>query len=412
MIKISNNKSKKINKITDSSTVEYFLNLQEKDITSSFIMRNFSEFNGNPPKYNVFDEITIPTGRYGLGELKNTAPFDTTIGSWIFNKYFIEKDLIGILGYVNEPLSKKQIKKINKKLSYAFLEDDISIDAFKIFFEKSQKFTPYVSVFSPSVTMKLLLSSKEISKEKERLLKLYAKEIEAGDEIIAEKIETELIDFSQEYLDGDESMDCYNSGARMSFGNHFKNMHIMRGAAKDSDPDKGYNIMTSNYMDGFSREEYGALCNSLTAGPYSRGNKTQVGGYWEKLFVAAFQHLTLDPPGSDCGTKRYITVTLDDPSVYMYNYIIEGSNLIELTSKNVDKYKGKTVKMRFSSMCESKTGFCNKCAGNLFYRLGITNIGVATAMIPSVLKNTCMKAFHDGSVKTIEMDINRAFGVK
>lgn len=406
-----NAKDKKINKITNPKDVEMFLNLREQDITTSFIMNNFAEFNGNPPKYNTFDEITIPTGRYGLGELKNIKPFDTTLGSWIFNKYFIEKDFIQLIGYTNDAISSKVFKKLNSKITYALLEDDITVDQFKEFLMKTQKFTPYVSIFAPSVTMKLLLSSKEIAKEKKRLLKQYEKEIAAGDSIIAEKIEKDLLKYAEEYLEGDDSMDCYKSGARMNMGNHFKNMHIMRGAAKDSDPDKGYNIMTSNYMDGFSKEEYGALCNSLTAGPYARGNKTRIGGYWEKLFVAAFQHLTLDPPGSDCGTKRYITVTLDNPDDYMYNYIIEGNNLVELTSKNVEKYRGKKVKMRFSALCESKTGFCNACAGNLFYRLGFTNIGVATAMIPSVLKNKSMKAFHDGTVKTTEMDVNRAFGI-
>ena len=30
-------------------------------------------------------------------------------------------------------------------------------------------------------------------------------------------------------------------------------------------------------------------------------------------------------------------------------------------------------------MCEAKNGICNKCAGNLFYRLGIRNVGGRTA---------------------------------
>lgn len=404
--------NRKVNKITNDKDVEMFLNLKEEDITTSFIMKNFAEFDGNPPKFNVFDEITIPTGKYGLGEIKNTEPFVTTLGGWVYNKFFIEKDLIDLFGYETNPISNKYFKKINDKLTYALLEDDITLDVFKKYLEKTQKMMPFISVLAPSVTMKLLLSDKEIAKEKKRLLKQYEKEIAAGDEIVAEKIEKELLKFAEEYLEGDESMDCYDSGARMKFGNHFKNMNVMRGAAKDPDPNKGYNIMTSNYMSGITKEDYAALCNSLAAGPYSRGKKTSLGGYWEKLFVAAFQHLTLDPAGSDCGTKRYITVTLDNPKDWMYSYIIEGNKLIELTSKNVDKYKGKKVKMRFASMCESKTGFCNKCAGNLFYRIGVTNIGVASATIASVLKNICMKAFHDSTVKTVEIDINHAFGNK
>jgi hypothetical protein len=167
-------------------------------------------------------------------------------------------------------------------------------------------------------------------------------------------------------------------------------------------------------MNGISKDEYTLFSNSLAAGPYARGKKTEVGGYWEKQFLNAFQHLTLDKEGSDCKTDRYIEVDFSIHNVgdYMYCYVIQGSQLIEITSKNMDSFKGKKVKMRFSSMCESKTGFCNKCAGNLLYRLGIKNVGMVLPIIPSTLKNLSMKSFHDSSVKTTEMDVMKAFSMK
>ena len=87
----------------------------------------------------------------------------------------------------------------------------------------------------------------------------------------------------------------------------------------------------------------------------------------------------------------------------MYSYIIEGNQLVELTSKNRDKYIGKTVKLRFAAMCESKEYICNKCAGNLFARLGVENVGVACYAIMSKIKLVSMKAFHDASLKTTHM---------
>ena len=83
----------------------------------------------------------------------------------------------------------------------------------------------------------------------------------------------------------------------------------------------------------------------------------------------------------------------------MYCYIIEGSKLVEITSDNRDKYIGKTVKMRFAHMCKCKTGICEKCAGGLFKRLNMTNVGVATSQVASTLKNKCMKSFHDSTLK-------------
>ena len=92
--------------------------------------------------------------------------------------------------------------------------------------------------------------------------------------------------------------------------------------------------------------------------------------------------------------------------------MVENGKLVELNSDNMDKYIGKEVKFRFSAFCKSKTGKCNACMGNKLYKLGITNVGMATAKIPSVLKLVSMKAFHDSVVKTVDMDVMKAFGYR
>ena len=406
---------RKSKEITDQNTINYFLSITEKDITNTFIMENFGEFNG-VIKYNPYDIITIPPNSYGSDNKKNKNSFKTTIGLWIFNKYFIEPDFFDLFGYINEPITKKKFGKINQTLSYALLEDKIELESLKRFIMKGQFFMPFVSILSPNHTLKMLTITKDIDKKKKELVNKYKKEIDAGDEVIAAKIEKELLDYSKELLKDDPSLDMYDSGARGSYGNNFKNMFVMKGAIRNPDPlaKKKYTIATSNYMDGISKEEYTVFANSLAEGPYARSKKTELGGYWEKLFLSAYQHITLDPEGSDCGTKRYIeiAVTEDNVNDIMYSYIIEGSKLVELNSENKDKYIGKTVKLRFSSMCESKTGICNKCAGSLFYKLGITNIGTATPQVPSVLKNKAMKSFHDSQVTITEMDPMKAFGIE
>lgn len=143
--------------------------------------------------------------------------------------------------------------------------------------------------------------------------------------------------------------------------------------------------------------------------------KTETGGYWEKLFLKAFQHLKLLPAGSDCGTTKTLKVYLTEKNIdeWMYSYIVQGSRLIELTSENRSKYLNKEVKFRFSALCQAKDGyFCNKCAGNLFYRLGITNVGTMTPQMPSKIKNLLMKKFHNSVINFSEMDIEKVFGFK
>lgn len=404
--------------ITKAEEIEYLIGLKEDDITMSLVMELFADFN-KYQKYNPYDIITIPTGGYGGKtpdgkEKKNKQPFTTTVGRLIFNKYFIEPDpeLLARIGYVNENVNKKMYGKLFDQLGYDVLEDRISIDAYKRFCKKSQKFMPFVSILAPNHSDNMLTITKKINKKKAELIRANQEAFDKGDVIVVDKVSKELLEYARELMKDDPAMDMFLSGAGGSFENNFKNMFIMRGSVQDPDPRKSYNIITSNYVDGVSKEEYSKLANTLAAGPYSRSKKTELGGYWEKLFLTSLQHVILDEPGSDCGTKRHITLKVTDKNIgsIMYCYVINADgSLTEITSENKEKFIGKTIKLRFSSMCESKSGICNKCAGNLFYRLGIRNIGAATPQIPSRLKVLSMKLFHDDQLNFTEMDPMAAF---
>ena len=313
---------------------------------------------------------------------------------------------------MNENVGKKAYGKLFDSLGYAVLEDKISIETYKTFCKKSQKFMPYVSILAPNHSVNMLTITKHINKRKEELLREHKAAIDAGDVMIVDKISKELLEYARELMKDDPAMDMFLSGAGGSFENNFKNMFIMRGSVQDPDPRKSYNIITSNYIDGVSKDEYSKLANTLAAGPYSRSKKTELGGYWEKLFLVALQHVVLLDPDSDCGTTRYIEINVTDKNIssIMYCYVImDNGELVEITSENKDKFIGKKIKIRFSSMCEAKNGICNKCAGNLFYRLGIRNIGASTPQIPSKLKVLSMKLFHDDQLNFTEMDPMKAF---
>lgn len=404
--------SRKAKRITSPKDIEYLVNIKEKDITTSFIMDTFGEFETGQ-RFRPYDIIEIPANSYGPEGKKNKKPFITTVGIWIFNKYFIEEDLFDIFKYINKTIDKKMYGKLNNDLSVAVLEDRLPLESMKRFNMKTQKCMPYISILAPNYTDKMLTCTEVINKKKKELYSKYEEQIKKGDEIAATKMEKELLDFALEYMGDDPSMDMFISGARGSIGNNFKNMFVMKGVIKDPDPNakQRYNVAMSNYIDGISPDEYALFANSLAAGPYARAKKTENGGYREKLFLRAFQHLTLDPPGSDCGTKRYIEVVLTESNIneWMYSYIIEGSKLIELTSQNKSKYIGKKVKVRFSALCESKTGICNKCMGNLYYRLNKTNVGTSLTQIPSVQKNISMKSFHDSTQSLYDMDLEKIF---
>ena len=163
--------------ITNKNDIDFLLNIKEEDITFSFIMDTFGELDGKR-RFSPYDIITIPENSYGPEGKRNKNSFVTTVGIWVFNKYFIEKDLFDILHYVNENLTKKGLSKINGVLSNALLEGKITIEVLSKYLLKQQKVMPYVSILSPNYTDKMLTCTKVINKKKEELIKKYSKEIE------------------------------------------------------------------------------------------------------------------------------------------------------------------------------------------------------------------------------------------
>lgn len=402
--------------VDQTTKLAYLFDIQEKDINSQLIMELFGEFDGKA-KCSPSDILRVPKGKYGPEGKKNKNEFTTTVGLWIFNKLMIEKDLFEVFGYINEVIDKGKFKSINQELSYALIEDKITIDQLSTYIMKPEWFMQFVSVLGHNYSKKILTCSEVANKKKKELMKKYEKEIADGDIVAMNKVEEETLKHVLNYMGNDPSLDVFKSGARGNFNNNFKSMFVLKGAVKNNDPrsEHDFSFASSNYIDGISPEEYPIFANNLTEGAYKRGVKTQLGGHWEKLFRSAFENITLDKAGTDCGTKKCITVTLTKKNIkgFMYSWIQSGSSLIELTSENKDKYLGKTVKIRFPIYCKhrSKTGsYCSKCSGNLLYRLNRTNVGVVTPMIPSILKNVSMKSFHDGAITLDKMDINKVFG--
>lgn len=278
--------------VTNKEDIDYLINLKEEDISMSFIMETFGDF-ANRQRFNPYDIIKIPVGGYGGTlpngkEKRNKNEFVTTVGRLIFNKYFIEcePELLGFIGYVNKDVGKKVYGSIFDSIGYALMEDKISVSTYKRFCKKSQKFMPYVSILAPNHSDNMLTITKKINKRKAELIKANKEAFDKGDVMVVDKVSKELLDYARELMKDDPAMDMFLSGAGGSFENNFKNMFVMRGSVQDPDPRKSYNIITSNYVDGVSKDEYSKLANTLAAGPYSRSKKTELGGYWETKHIA------------------------------------------------------------------------------------------------------------------------------
>lgn len=388
--------------ITNPKDIEEILSLtNERASEKSLIMDYFGDF-GNGPRFNPYDIIKIPKGMYGNSK-KNKNNFTTTVGLWVFNKSFIEP-LSDILGYINETVNKDKYEEINTTLSYALLENKITVDQLKDFIMQTQIIMSCASAICPSHTMDMLLITNKAESKKKQLEKENAEGIKNKDVVAMKAVEDGLVSWAKDELKDSESSDMYNSGARSNWGNNFKNMYLTKGIIRQTDG--SYNYATNSYIAGMDKKDYANINDAAVGGPYSRARKTETGGYLEKQFTNATQHVKIKF-GYDCGTKHTMKIDLDKKNInnWMYCFVV-GSNgsLTEITSDNKDKFIGKTVNIRYSAMCQAKNGYiCEKCAGTLYKRIGIENIGLGCMIMASALKNASMKSFHDSTTSLIHI---------
>ena len=100
----------------------------------------------------------------------------------------------------------------------------------------------------------------------------------------------------------------------------------------------------------------------------------------------------LDSKGSDCGTSHceHITLTNSNKGLLLNRYIIDNGKKVLLTEDNNSKYVGKEIALRSPMFCQADK-ICNICAGELYYQMGIENIGLISNIIGSSITTLALK---------------------
>lgn len=388
-----------------SKDVDMLLELTPEKITRSVVMNLIAYKQGKGQKYTCQDIAIVPAGKYQ----RNQKPIETTLGRLILNKLLFEK-FYGLLGYVNEPLTKDKINGIDNILANALLNDKITTEDYIDYLDKFEWFGfSFAVIICNGFTYNTLSVNPRVRKRKDEMLKQYSSEIASGDPVIAVKMEKELLSIAKEELKDDPGMSVYNSGSKSKFDNQYKSMFVMKGVMQDNAEGK-FVVSTSSLSDGVPIEDHHIYGDFLVTSAYNKGVGTQIGGYMTKKFFAAFQTLVLDEPGTNCGSKGYLELTVDKflTGLIMYRYVIEGSKLTLLTDSNISKYIGKTIKMRSPCFCTSDK-ICNICAGDLYYKLGIKNLGLTAQRISSSVLSSYMKGFHDSTTKLYDVSPEDVF---
>lgn len=112
-----------------------------------------------------------------------------------------------------------------------------------------------------------------------------------------------------------------------------------------------------------------------------------------------------DNPESDCKSTRTKRTLIDRPKNYLYRNIKVGSKVVQISPETMDEYKGKSVDMYTPLYCKNEGSLCAKCAGSMYYKVGIKNIGLLTNRIGTTLLNASLKQMHDTALKLTRIDI-------
>ena len=380
---------------------EELINVKREDITLAFINYLFGNRKDLGPRFKTSTPLIIPKGLY----YGNDKDINTCMGNFIFNKAVIHEDIFKLFGFINHRMTGGNIGSLNNDIAKAYLNDKISSEVMIDYLNKLQFYGFGISsTISSSMTEKTIFVSDEVAKKRNELIKKNSEQIKAGDPVVSISMEKELLDVTRKAIGNDTGMDLYNSGSKASFDNNFKNMFVMKGSIKDVSTGKFVTSM-DNFMDGVSKEDYKYYADAMVYAAYSKGVGPQIGGYLTKKYLAAFQAVVLDKKGSDCGTELTVDLVIHPKlkKMFIYRNIKVNGKLVNLTDENIDKYVGIPVKLYDPCYCKSDR-ICNKCAGELYYKLGIKNIGLTTTRISSSLLNKSLKKAHDTTLKLWELD--------
>ncbi|WP_368880291.1 hypothetical protein [Proteus mirabilis] len=397
-----------------------FLNMTKDDVTKDFLISNFAYLGDKDPKINPNQEIVIDDSK-----IKSNSPIrlfknydsiknqTTKIGRIIHNIFLYTIDIrnendeivgntASLIDFINEPITGKTLGKPESVLSEYFIDGKVTPEVMEEYINRLQWYSYTLAIFQvPSIDMKTINPSKTIRKNVTEKLEGIKEAIEQTDVLTFSKTEKEILEFAKGELekDGATGKLIYDSGFNGSWNNNYKVTSLFRGASTKSDEPSNFNISTSSLVDGVKKKDIPAFADLAVLGAAGRAVDTRKGGYLTKIFNSAFSALIADVKGSDCGTKRTITVKLDKSNInrHVYRFYIENGKLQQITLDNKDSLIGKTVQMRSPMRCESRR-ICNKCLGDRLYKIQIRNIGLHVARISSRIMNFSMKKFHNMEV--------------
>jgi DNA-directed RNA polymerase beta' subunit len=354
-------------------------------------------------RYNTWDTMIVPANYFydGHGE------FTTTLGRFIFNRYILHgSGVISETKFIDIEMGKSGLSFTDQLIGQLYMNDKINRAQFDDYTNRRDNLGYWLNgMLAHTISIRMAKPLPEIEKRKAELYKQYEKEIADKNIVIMNRIEKELVAYAREILKDDPGMDLYLSGD-LDFANNYKNNSILKGPVLNKITNE-FDFIETSFMNGINVKDIPAHANSIVSGAYPSAIATASAGYMGKQLLALLQMIEVDDPGTDCGTKRSIPITVSsrNKKELVDSYFIEGDQLKMLTSENVNGYVGKVLNFRSPMVCTNKK-ICSKCAGTLFYKLDTRYLGLLVSQLAYSDLNLNLKAKHVQTVNVGNLNLD------
>jgi hypothetical protein len=342
-------------------------------------------------------KITLHRG--DIDNYTDDVPLETTLGRLLLNYVILVDPFNDIIPYINDIWNSNRIEE--NFIFENLRTGKISVESLKHYSRNVHWLGHFTELSVPSLTERSLTVDPKIIVRRDELLKEHAVEIAAGDAVVMNQIETELVAMDKASLKGDVSTLFYDNDSK-SYEIHRKMMLITGGMIPKFDG-KGYSFIGNSLEEGWEVKNFPVICNEIRRGAFATAIQTAKGGEETKFVIRVFQNTRINC--DDCNSTTYLHVNMTNEMAkrYLYRNILVDGKLVTLSDENINGYIGKVVQMRSPLYCQDPTGYCFTCMGKLFQSIDqevITMVGVA---VSSSFTKSALKSKHFTLAKTIEI---------
>lgn len=335
-------------------------------------------------------------------KLASTTWGDTTVGRVLVNFICFQYPFsYKLFAYKNGPIDPN---KMTDEVSHEVLLKHATIAELEKSFDYAYFIGHFTELATPSMTVKSLQTSPNISAIKKKFVEEHKGEMD--NPLVVQKLEKLLIEEDKKYLGDDESTVFFDGLGKSSYGLKRKKLFLTVGGVADFEGSGGVEFIENSLMEGWTKEALPAIANESRRGSYDRGVETAKGGAETKLLMRAFQDATISE--DDCGTKRTIKVDCSqfDGKQFIDRTIRVGNDDVVVTAENLDKYvTGKVINLYSPLTCATKADFCYKCCGRRAKELNARQLGVQTVKLTSKIMSISMKSMHGTTLEVIHNDL-------